>query len=834
MHQSLSAGPVASIASPRSTHSQPSVLVIALLAQLAVTTQPVKPVQPVLAFPDAALDDTMAYRGYQTRFYRDAARNTLQLYIDQRSARVVHLMADADNASIGFTARTGQGDVAPLAWAAPGASVGMHGGVREFSHALVARTRTLHLGWFLLGSMRVERDFQYFQKARESFDAAPYAIPEVDRMIVALAQLPAATRTRHLARLRAGSVEALRARMYPSPTLRRAGSSWVARIVQPTLDARDTLTIELRTDTARVMASVAGDSLSMIARSGDTIAFTVRITTTATPLTPLSRNQIFTTDFLAFVESVRKRGAAAPAGDTAAIRARRMERQVSGVELLVSREKLMAGLPTYATYFGRDMLMTALMMRPIWRHETMEAVIATALRKLAPRGDVSHEEALGDQAVRESAAAYATLASSAATAAARNDRRGADSLLARAELVLRDLRVPRENYHMVDDEYQLPIVVARWITDPQVSVAAKRAFLLDRRDGNGSRAERLMRELALVAQLSAAYAAAPVTTNLIAFAPRSPSGFESASWRDSGAGYAGGRYPMDINAIWVPHALEALGQIVRGMRDVGIAVEPMTARDPVLSRYVRDDAALQRAIATWRTASRHFIVQQSPAQVQSATAARLAAMPEVERTWWQTRTTTAAATRDSITFLAVALDAAGAPIPVANTDPATQLFLGDGQGLTDASTLQEQASALRDAALFARPYPAGLFVDRLGPVVANDAYASPAVWDAFVKDPYHGPRVVWGREVNLFLLGVANRVATARASRDGAAYADTLATALDKVRTAVEQSGFHTELWSYGFEAGQLRAMRYGSGADIQLWSTTDLAVQYVLSRMAR
>ena len=27
----------------------------------------------------------------------------------------------------------------------------------------------------------------------------------------------------------------------------------------------------------------------------------------------------------------------------------------------------MAGLPNFATYFGRDMLMTALMMRSIWR-----------------------------------------------------------------------------------------------------------------------------------------------------------------------------------------------------------------------------------------------------------------------------------------------------------------------------------------------------------------------------------------------------------------------------------------------------------------------------------
>ena len=76
------------------------------------------------------------------------------------------------------------------------------------------------------------------------------------------------------------------------------------------------------------------------------------------------------------------------------------------VELLSSEQKLMAGLPNFATYFGRDMMMAALMMRPIWRPAMSEHVIASVLRKLSPRGDVSHEEALGGQAIRENAARY--------------------------------------------------------------------------------------------------------------------------------------------------------------------------------------------------------------------------------------------------------------------------------------------------------------------------------------------------------------------------------------------------------------------------------------------
>src|SRR6185503_19834648 len=121
-------------------------------------------------------------------------------------------------------------------------------------------------------------------------------------------------------------------------------------------------------------------------------------------------------------------------------------------ELLSSREKLMAGLPNYATYFGRDMLMTALLMEPVWSDTMAEHVIAAALAKLAPSGEVSHEEALGGQAIRENAACYNRLVA-------------ADSV-ARARLVLGALAAVRENYMMVDDDFQLPIVAARYLANP--------------------------------------------------------------------------------------------------------------------------------------------------------------------------------------------------------------------------------------------------------------------------------------------------------------------------------------------------------------------------------
>ena len=53
--------------------------------------------------------------------------------------------------------------------------------------------------------------------------------------------------------------------------------------------------------------------------------------------------------------------------DSATIaRYRWLEREVRSVELLCTEEKLIAGMPNSATYFGSDMMMSSLMLQPIW------------------------------------------------------------------------------------------------------------------------------------------------------------------------------------------------------------------------------------------------------------------------------------------------------------------------------------------------------------------------------------------------------------------------------------------------------------------------------------
>ncbi|MGH7528686.1 MAG: hypothetical protein ACREMX_18485, partial [Gemmatimonadales bacterium] len=395
-----------------------------------------------------------------------------------------------------------------------------------------------------------------------------------------------------------------------------------------------------------------------------------------------------------------------------------------------------------------------------------------------------------------------------------------------------------ENYHMLDDEYQLPVLAARYLADSAVPAARKRGFLLDDSDGRGARLALMLRELALVAKATRPYVQEPVVTNLVSFVKRDSIHWRSASWRDSEAGYAGGRFAMDINAIWVPRALEAIAEIRSSLLGLGFSPEalesvaPEIARTP-LAEYLADSASLGRAIDTWRRARSHFAVALGPADIARRTRAKLAWLPQAERRYWEQAMAAQAETGDSLGFLALSLDAGGRPIPLVNTDPATELFLEEG--------MLKPEAVLRGLEPFIRPYPEGLLIDRVGPVVANDTYASRQVWEIFRGDAYHSPRVVWGREVNLLLLGLANQISAAFDAsgrlRDPALgpYVRSLSRALERTLAAVNASGVeHNELWSYRIEAGRLLPTRYGTSSDVQLWSSTDLAVQFALSRLPR
>ncbi len=827
-------------------------------------------VQPVLASPEAGLDDAASYQGYQTRFYRDAKGNVVQIYLDARSGRVVNLLGDAVNESVGFTVRDASGKPIRLEWGSPGAVTSQDGTRRTIEYELMASAPRIEIGWILLGSMRVERDLQYSGRHLEKFSAPTFRQPELEELIANLERLDSAERSRHLRLLTAVHVSEVRARLTPDVITKLSGGEGgpdrSAVATQAALDAKTNLQLELES-TSDASLVINWPTISMQAKGPSPIRFIVRVTTDAPALTPLSRDEIFNAEFLRFLADARAAadriarlpaGTARSAADSAAVtRYRRLERDARGLELLTSREKMMAGLPNYATYFGRDMMMSALMMEPIWSASMAEHVIASVLRKLGPAGDVSHEEALGGQAIRENAAEYNTLIAEYLRNVQRGDRAGSASdlistrfdvpvrrpPLALARSILADLQKVRENYNMLDDEFQLPVLTARYLANPAIPASRKRAFMLDSADSGQPRVARLLGELGLVARLAEPYGRNPVVENLVASPKQDSTRYRSVSWRDSGAGYANGRFAMDINAIWVPRALESLSEILSRLRSIGLGQARLAAltsgpSQTALAAFARDSALLRRAVQNWNGAERHFVVRLPADEVRAKVDLKLQSLPTPERAYWSGVLSTTGADRQPLEFVALSLDQAGRPIQVVNTDPATGLFLAD----RTPQTAESRQRAIRDVRTFVRPYPVGLLIDRLGPVVANDAYATPDVWEAFRRDLYHSPRVVWGREVNLIMLGLAKQIgslvdASGRARDPALApYVTELRDVLRRTTAAVEASGLkHNELWSYEIEASPLRLkpIRYGASTDIQLWNVTDLAVQFVLARLA-
>ncbi|OLD01351.1 MAG: hypothetical protein AUI99_07360 [Gemmatimonadetes bacterium 13_1_40CM_3_69_22] len=298
----------------------------------------------MLQFPEPGLDDPAAYEGYQTRVYQDARSNAFQVYLNRGTGRVVHLWADAADESVGFTARDSAGTPAELAWSSSGAVVAASGRTRSVSYGLEGPS-PITLGLFLLGSMRVERDFQYARRDSLPLNAPSFPQAELSTLIDHLGRLGAPERARHLSLLGVRTVAALRARLSPRMTLQRGDTAWAVRVEQVSFDGRSHLWLALEGDARETVPALAGGTVTIRRPAGGPVRFTVRVTTDAPALTPLSRTDIFNDEFRRFYEIVR-------ADSAHPERFRRLEREVRGMELLCYGEKLMAGLPNLADGAG--------------------------------------------------------------------------------------------------------------------------------------------------------------------------------------------------------------------------------------------------------------------------------------------------------------------------------------------------------------------------------------------------------------------------------------------------------------------------------------------------
>jgi hypothetical protein len=792
-------------------------------------------VPPVLEFPQIGVDDPLRYQDYTTRFYQDTRKNVVQISIHRSSGRVVHLWANGANESISFTARTIDGSPPTISWPSTTARVREDHDARTLWYELSFSSGELVLGHFLLSSMRRERDFQYVGRHLLPYGSEPFYEPELLQLIKYLRQLTSPEREAHLALLRAKTIDELIRRLDPTILVTSDGPRTNAQIVQPTFDGKNTLSLFITSDQQGMQIERDRATLRIRGNGDAAVRLSIGIRTDSPPLTPLEERHIFNQEFLDFYDRVRSKD-----GEAHRLRAMWLERSVRSLGLLSYEEKLMAGLPNFATYFGRDMIMSALMLEPIWSPIMLEHTITAILKKLSPTGEVSHEESLGSQAIRENASLYNHHIEKYFQLR-ENSPDEARQTLAEAKNVLENLQEVREDYKMVDDDFQFPTLVARYLTHRKVTAERKKSFLQSRAIFGEERLRFVLRNLIYVTNRAAPYAERPDVTRLIAFPRLSPTRWLPGSWRDSNAGYANGKYAMDVNVIWVPKALEAAQQIFTLLKELAFTREELIRISPelqgtVLESYFQTPSLLEEAIRTWRTSDRHFWVEFEKTEIHNRVTARIQWLPDVERQYWL-RVFESSTLPERIRFLSLSLDSFGKPIPVANTDPAMLLFLENILIPNGPHSRNEwHLSDLLN--IIVSPYPVGLFIEQLGILVANDAYAPIDVWEAFRRDRYHSPYVVWGREVNLLLLGFMHQLSTVHTTSNRwndpvlNRSIQKLRTALLKTRDAVEASGLkHSELWTYRIDEGRLIPTRYSTGTDIQLWNVTDLAVQFLLDQ---
>lgn len=447
----------------------------------------------------------------------------------------------------------------------------------------------------------------------------------------------------------------------------------------------------------------------------------------------------------------------------------------NALTFLSYREKFLAGSWRFDTYFGRDTLMSVRLLMPALTPAAIQSGLSAVLSRVSPHGEVAHEEDIGEFAVLEHLHASGA-------------RSGA----------------PIFDYKMIDGSFMLAPIAAAWLLDDDRgrSLAAASLAEMDGRTGEAPKVlgADLVENLRFLVRAAAPFAADPQAKNLIAL----KAGFSVGQWRDSNAGLGGGRFPYDVNAVFVPAALDAAARFFES----GLL-------DPYLAPEDRGIFSRARSMASiWRAKAGPLFDVGIPAATARADVRRYAAGLRLDA---------GAALRSlgptAVHFHALSLTAAGAAVPVVNSDDGFDLLFGN----PSPAVLREAVTALM------RPFPAGLLTD-VGVVVANPVYAGAAAREQFTRNAYHGT-VIWSWQQAVLAAGLQRQLLRSELAPP---VRQLLLGAQTKLWAAIRstQTMRNSELWSWSFAGGRFQVAPFGSSAAdadesnaVQLWSTVYLAI---------
>lgn len=502
------------------------------------------------------------------------------------------------------------------------------------------------------------------------------------------------------------------------------------------------------------------------------------------PLTDCTPEELFTPEALALWEDPRSRAA------------------MQGLIFLAPQEKFMAGSWRFLTYFGRDTLLSLMLLDPALTEEAWVRGLRSVLERLSPTGQVAHEEDLGPWAERRRVA---------------GDLSGVVLPSPGRPLspeTIRDLYRPLFDYKMVDDDFLLACALAR--------LGERSPQALGRLFADPQAREAIMLNFGHVLASAEPYGQEPSWRRTVALFP----GESVGEWRDSNEGLGGGRHPMNVNAVLVPAALRAVVAALDAL--------PGPVRESSLERLPGARERAVRLARVWEGAGRDYTVRLDPAEIRERLARFLEEGPltPAERAFYSSLPVEdvslgaflegASALEGGLEFPALALDAEGRPVAIMNSDVSFQLFLGN-------PSARQVEVALR---LLELPYPVGLRTG-VGPVVANAACsADPGHWETLGRGAYHGA-VVWSWQSAMLRAGLARLLPRFR--EQDPALARRMEAVLADLAASQERAGelAGSELWTFEVSSGDWRATPFGTGTatsgdesnPVQLWSTVQPAL---------
>jgi hypothetical protein len=495
--------------------------------------------------------------------------------------------------------------------------------------------------------------------------------------------------------------------------------------------------------------TLQGDHL--IAASNGRIGLKIIAASGEAPLTPLPEAQLLNTSAEA---------------DAAARHA---------LTFLSYQEKFLAGSWRFNTYFGRDTLMSVRLLMRVLTPAAVDAGLGAVLTRLSPQGEVAHEEDIGEFAIL-------------------------DHLRAGEP----ESDAPVFDYKMIDGSFMLAPVAAEWLLSNARNRSQSQAFMA-RMDGRMGETPRtfgadLAVNLRFVLRAAAAFAKDPRAPNLIALKP----GLSVGQWRDSNVGLAGGRFAYDVNAVFVPAALEAAGRFFAS----GLL-------RPYLGGADRDLFSRAGAMATvWRAKAGTLFDVSIPNAAARRDISRYAAALNISDD---------AALRSvggaSLRFHALSLSADGHTIPVIHSDEGFELLFGH----------PAPAALGRVVTALMRPFPAGLLTDA-GVVVANPVFADPLIQSELTRNAYHGS-VIWSWQQAVLAAGLERQLQRHDLPQP---LRKLLLTAETQLWRAIRHAHAmrNSELWTWSFSGGQFQVAPFGADAAdadesnaAQLWSTVYLAI---------